>query len=872
MPILKRKKSHFNKNQMNRRKLIVCGISTPLFIASAFAANSKTTDKKPNIVLILLDDMGWSDLGCYGSEVQTPTIDSLAQHGLRYRQFYNAARSSPTRCALLTGLYTHQVAIDPAASLPNLRTDNNITIAELLNQNGYNTYMSGKWHIGTQPLSRGFQHAFGVGTNAAGSNLTSYWDINSFKLMSSGVTWDSYTGKQFYMTDATGDYAKKFIEYNTAQNDNKPFFLYLAFNASHWPIQAPADSANKYTDIGDPNPGDVDVFNYEVGWDSTRNYRFKRQRELGVSNQNYLLSPRCDAVEPADTPIPAWNTLDTKRKNDLARRMAIYAAMIHQIDVNVKKVVDELKRTNQLDNTIIMLLVDNGGNYEGGLYGNPNAREDADLATMGQPNDPTTFPRVNLGGGWANVANTPFRLFKHFTHEGGIRTPGIIFYPSGIKNPGRWIDQPAHLIDIMATVADLTGSTYPASFNSHAVLPLEGKSLMPHFNEQQIADRQIFEEHESNRAFFDGDYKFVTKNFAFSDGSSPAHTFELYNIKNDQSELNNLATQEPERLMNMIRAWNAKATQVGVPAARLISIDQETSLKLLFHYPFDGNTTDVSVNNYKLNPVSGYVPTYENGKYGNAIQLNGTSNYLDISQTDILNPSNTTFTVCAWVYNTTPNSKIPTTGNLEQQILHQLNGRIMLHGVLSANDATYGTWQGGQLYTGSSNIFTRNIWQHVAVVSNPFLHTHTFYVDGALAGTVSNAKAFENCLGGFRVGAHKTGTGSFWNGFIDELYLYAGALDVNQINKVMNNKPDEIQTSVPIVNDQSSLMIYPNPTSDCIYLKERADVVSVFSLNGALLMQANNCGRLNMSVLPRGEFVIKATFGSKISVAKVVKK
>jgi len=563
---------------MNIKHISICATSACLPLTAGYA---QVQESKPNIILILVDDLGWSDFGCYGSEIRTPEIDSLAQNGLRYRQFYNTARSSPSRCSILTGLYAQQVAVNPGASLPNLRTDNNITIAELLKDNGYRTYMAGKWHLGTtdvkrDPVSRGFQHVFGMGPNADGDNAN-FWDISLYGLKSENneITWDNYEGRRFHQTDAIGDYTVKFIDHSIGKGDGKPFFIYMAFNAPHFPISGPAEIADKYTDVADPNPGDEDYYHYEDGWDKTRAYRFQKQKELGVIDENYELSPRSDAIVPANTPIPAWNTLDNTRKNDLARRMAVYAAAITQIDNNVKKVVDELKATNQLDNTLILILSDNGGNYEGNLYGNPNPRQLSDLYTMGQANDPPSFPRMNLGGGWANVANTPFRLYKHFAHEGGIRTPGIIFYPGKISNPGSWVDQPAHIIDVMATIVDVTGSTYPEKYNSHVVLPMEGKSLKPQFTGNTIPERSLFVEHESNRAIFDGDYKLVTKNFALSDGSSPANQLELYDIKKDPCELHNLASELPDKLKDMVAKWNETATRIGVPAGRLITEPKE---------------------------------------------------------------------------------------------------------------------------------------------------------------------------------------------------------------------------------------------------------------------------------------------------------
>lgn len=836
-----------------------------LTLASTGFVNAEET--KPNVVLILIDDSGWSDLGCYGSEIHTPAIDSLANNGIRYRRFYNAARSSPTRCAILTGLYTQQVAVDPSASLPNLRNDNNVTIAELLKSNGYRTYMSGKWHLGApatqrDPLNRGFQHVFGFGANVSGSNVGSYWNKGEYALKSENneITWDTYEGKQFHQTDAIGDYSVKFINHHLGKNDQKPFFLYMAFNAGHWPINAPAALANKYTDVADENNIDEDYYNYEVGWDSTRMYRFKRQKELGVIDESYELSPRSDAINPANTQIPAWDTLDEKRKNDLARRMALYAAMIQQIDENVKKVVDLLKATDQLDNTIIMFVSDNGGNYENYVFGNPNARESEDLYTMGQPDDPSSFPRVDIGGGWANVCNTPFRLYKHFVHEGGIRSPGIIFYPAGITKPGTWVEQPAHLIDLMATIVDVSGVTYPETYNSHVVLPLEGQSLKPHFTGGLIPERQIFVEHESNRALYDGDYKFVTKNFAMSDGSSPAHQLELYNMKNDPCELSNLASSEPNKLASMVEDWNLKAQQVGVPAARLLNLLPDFTPELKFRFTFDDKLTDESPNAYELTPGQDAIALYDEGKYGSALSLNGTSDYFDLNVNNIVDPASQAVTACAWVYNTQPGGswQLTSNGYDEEQVLHQLGGRVVLHHVINNTESNIGSWMGGAQYKSTvNNCFSVGEWQHIAVVSNPVAMTNTFFRNGEQLGDPVNVTTtFTSSTGGFRIGAHKN-LGSFWHGKLDEVSLFKGVLTAEQITQVMNNNYD-ISSAVPVVGEPLKLRVYPNPTQGVLFI-EGNDIkqLDLMTLDSRIIYSTGQTSYVDLSALPCGNYLLR---------------
>ncbi len=546
----------------------------------------------PNVIVILLDDTGWSDIGCYGSEIQTPNIDSLADGGVRFRNFYQAARCAPTRVAIMSGLYTQQGATAPGASLPPLRTDNNVTIPELLAEEGYRTYMAGKWHLGVKadgrdPISRGFMHAFGQGVNVDGSNTSSafgYWQEGSYHLVSTNneIPTREYgaQGVQFHYSDAIGDYSVDFIDHHLNKGDRRPFFLYMPFNAAHWPVCAPAELANRYTDVGDPTPEDDDVCLYESGWDIIRDQKYQRQLAMGVIDSKFAFSPKGDHPSPA-TAIPDWDTLDTNRKLDLARRQAVYAAMLEQVDQNVGKVINKLTQEGLLNNTMIFFCCDNGANYEGGLFGNTTDPSglvwDPDhLDSMGQPQNAenSNYPRVNQGGGWANMSNTPFRLFKHFTHDGGIRTSAILYWPArtDLSVEGTWTEDRGHLIDVMATVVDATGSNYPSEFEGHSVLPMEGVSLLPVLQGQSLAPRDIGVEHEHNRAFFRGDYKLTTKNFSFTDGSSPANEIELYDMSQDPTELNNLADIEQQLRNEMIEGWNDWAVHVGVPSDRLLAV------------------------------------------------------------------------------------------------------------------------------------------------------------------------------------------------------------------------------------------------------------------------------------------------------------
>ncbi|HEX7655256.1 MAG TPA: sulfatase-like hydrolase/transferase, partial [Verrucomicrobiae bacterium] len=488
------------------------------------------TRKPPNVIVMLADDQGFTDWSCYGSEIATPNIDRLATEGLRFRQFYNCARCSPTRCALLTGLYTAQVAVDPAQALPNLRNDNNVTIAELLATNGYRTYMSGKWHLGNGallPEARGFQQVFRYISGTDHNEDT--WNTNAYTFISGNgeLSARNYGAGQFYQPDAIGDYALDFIQNDLVTHANdKPFFLYLAFGSAHFPIQAPAAWGNTNVPL------------YSAGWDAVRHQRFTNAILAGALDPQTVLSPNEGTAPWGSVPaeiIPDWNSLAADRQADLARRMAIYAAMVQKMDANIGRVVEQLRIAGQLDNTLIFLMSDNGGNHEGSVFGqtggviNPTPLTGTNLANMGLSGQPVIY----LGGGWAHVNNTPFRLYKHFDHEGGIRTPMIVHWPQGLSRTNQWENLPGHVIDIMATIVAATGARYPAQYNNHAVLPLEGHDLSALFTSTNTFNRNLGFEHEGNRAWVSGAWKLVTKNFTAVTGGPVANTLELYDLNHD---------------------------------------------------------------------------------------------------------------------------------------------------------------------------------------------------------------------------------------------------------------------------------------------------------------------------------------------------
>ncbi|MCF7848641.1 MAG: arylsulfatase [Kiritimatiellales bacterium] len=550
-----------------------CLLVVLLFMFHAAVCSAVPT--RPNILVVLVDDMGWADIASYGGEIHTPTLDTLAATGLRFRHFHNEARCSPTRNALMTGLHMQTASVDPNASLPAMRTDNNVTIPELLGTIGYRTYFTGKWHLGNtvakSPTSRGFQQAYGHGALAAGSG-GSYWDTNLLNFVSSNgeISPIVYDGSDadatmpYYKVNSVTDYLMKYLDHHYSKGDDAPFFAYLAYNAPHFRLQAPKDVINLYTDIGqDPAAtNDVDYYRYEEGWDVTRQRRYERQLANGVIGPEYRLSPR--GYQPNGGPnLPVWDSLTTAQQNDLARRMATYSAMVHQVDANLARVVSRLETEGELDNTLIFFFADNGGNYEGGIYGktddgsvytNDFPLTGDRLAEMGQDGEPL----LHLGGSWANVNNTPLRFFKHHTHEGGCRTPLIVHWPDGLADglAGQWTDERGHVTDIMATIVDVTGAEYPTNFEGHAVEPLQGTSLLPVLEGNALSGRDLFVEHENNRAMFRGKWKLVAKKFSFGSTDLPAHTLELYNMETDPVEMNNVAFYNTELLSEMVTAFN----------------------------------------------------------------------------------------------------------------------------------------------------------------------------------------------------------------------------------------------------------------------------------------------------------------------------
>lgn len=548
-------------------------ISTLATLFLAFGASLATAAApRPNIIIMLADDMGYSDIGCYGGEIDTPNINALADHGVRLTQFYNTSRCCPTRASLLTGLYPHQAGIGHMTwedlHLPGYRADlhhSTPTIAEVLRSAGYSTFMSGKWHVTINdhpdspkdnwPLQRGFDHYYGI---IKGSG--SYYDPAMLVRENTPINPRAdkeYQPDHYYFTDAIADNAIRFVKEHDQTDKDKPFFLYVAFTSPHWPLQAPEETIAKYKG------------KYDGGFEPVRQARYQRMKDLGIINPNWELSP---GVQP-------WS--DVKHVEWEERCMEVYAAQVDRMDQNVGRIVSFLKAEGQLDNTLILFLSDNGGCAEtigrGPLPnkakpkqvpprtdGSPQLQSNGRHTLDGQPvlSGPAVMPGpaetfIAYGRSWANVSNTPFQKYKHYVHEGGISAPFIAFWPKGIDQHGTLNSSPAHLVDIMATCVALSGATFPAQFNDQPTTPLQGIDLEPAFHGQPLTrNKPLFFEHEGNRAERDGKWKLVA--------TGPTSKWELYDMEADRTEMHDLADQYPDRVKEMSAAWEKWAAESDV--------------------------------------------------------------------------------------------------------------------------------------------------------------------------------------------------------------------------------------------------------------------------------------------------------------------
>jgi len=567
------------------KRLTIKAVSMGLFLLLAIGhsneANpaSTTAQARPNILIILSDDMGFSDIGCYGSEINTPNLDSLAAGGVRFTQFYNNARCCPTRASLLTGLYPHQAGI--GHMMENRGADgyrgdlnrNSATIAEVLKPAGYATYAVGKWHVTpgrnaatlaqthNWPLQRGFDRYYGT-IHGAGS----YYDPSSLVRDNKLITVANdteYQPPQYYYTEAISDQAVRFLAEHKQRSAGQPFFMYVAYTAAHWPMQAMEKDIAKYKG------------KYDQGYEPIRKARYEKANRLGLIDPRWRMSPQSGE----------WDKVENKAWE--ARGMEVYAAMIDNMDQGIGRLIAELKRQGLFDSTLIFFLQDNGGCAEqkgrqptaqnpytarpGQPVYAPMSKDDQQydstpkqtragwpvlMGTGAMPGPADTY--IAYGRGWANVSNTPFREYKHWTHEGGISTPLIAHWPQGIPKTQRnkLFTDPGHLVDLMATCVDIGGAKYPTERNGQKIAPMEGVSLRPALTGKPLRRPQpIFWEHEGNRAVRDGKWKIVAKE------NKP---WELYDIEADRTEMNDLAAKHADKVKELAAEWDAWAARANV--------------------------------------------------------------------------------------------------------------------------------------------------------------------------------------------------------------------------------------------------------------------------------------------------------------------
>lgn len=503
----------------------------------------KIKSDKPNIVLIMADDMGYSDLGFMGSGIATPNLDKLAKQGVVFSQFYNTGRSCPSRASLLTGLYAHQTGIGWMTSsnlgYPGYTGDLNnqcVTIAQVLKKVDYSCYVTGKWHVtydkfmGPEgpkhnwPIQRGFDRFYGH-LSGGGSYFSTKMTNDNEQMKAP---------ENFYLTNAVTDSTVSIMNKHFKEKKDDPFFFYVAYYAPHRPLQALQKDIEKYRG------------KFMNGWDENRKQRYNKLRELNMINSNCLLSDR-------DNQIPSWDDLTDEQKKVWDARMAVYAAQIDCMDQGIGKIVSTLEENGELDNTLILFLSDNGGCAES--QGGDLKVEDVNL--LGNE-----YPQQSYRTNWANVSNTPFREYKHFVYEGGISTPLIAHWPSKIKKTDVITSQTGHITDLMPTILEIANASYPKTYNGNDIHQLKGNSLLPTIIDgKTFKHNAVYFEHQANRAVIDGEWKLVSKAT-----NTPPYTgkWELYNLTSDRSEMNDLILQYPEKVEKLAADWEKWAQENNV--------------------------------------------------------------------------------------------------------------------------------------------------------------------------------------------------------------------------------------------------------------------------------------------------------------------
>ncbi len=821
-------------------------------------ASAQAEDRRPNIMVIMVDDMGYSDLGCFGGEIHTPNLDGLANNGMRFTQFFNAGRSCPSRAALMTGLYAQQAGI--MAMGQSLNTEC-VTIPEVLKTAGYHTAMTGKWHLSltqgignnadqmawlshqntfnnrpfapieTYPCNRGFDEHWGTIWG-----VVNHFDPFSLVHNEEPIYTDAIPS-DFYSTDFITDKTIDLIDDLSAKEE--PFFMYVAYNAPHWPLHAKPEDIKKYDGM------------YDEGWDVMREKRYARMVELG------LISPEQTPVSRNESGRLWENETD---KEFQAANMEVHAAMIDCVDQGVGRIIQKLKETGEYDNTIIIFSSDNGAsseNYGIGEFDRHDRTRDGQMVTHDSRTPGDQLSYNYLGTGWAGAINTPFRYWKAESFHGGIAAPTIVHWPAGMKSgKGSIVNEPCHFIDIMPTCIALAGAEYPSTYNGHSIKPLaaEGRSLLPLISGEGEwnGERTLFWEHENGRAVRVGNWKMTS----LRNGG-----WQLFDLSTDYSETNNVAAEHPDKVREMKTLWNNWAKSVGLKVKEEMA---DTEKELLFYYPFDGDLTDKSPNNY---PLSSNGHSFAEGRFGQALSLNGNAQYLDFNTTGTVNTKDTQYTICAWVYD--EETAVPTSGTAENgnffrdEILlaqkdHNGTGRILLYTRLetpqSGGDTRmfFNNFLGNRHNPASDGSFRRGAWQHVAVVCNPVDRNVTYYIDGERDLTVAT-NAFEACQGGFRIGGHKNNK-DYWHGKIDELYFFKGLLSAEEIRSIRDNT--FFSTGIDKTGAADFRVVFDNTTRtlrahDGSTLKS----VALHSSTGQEIMSVRNKSHVSLGSLPKGVYI-----------------
>lgn len=829
-------------------------------------ASAQEEAKRPNIMLIVVDDMGYSDLGCFGGEIESPNLDGLAENGVRFTQFFNSGRSCPSRASLLTGLYAHQVGITGMGLSLNKEC---VTIPEVLREAGYHTAMSGKWHLSltegignnadqmkwlshqstfnnrpfapldTYPCNRGFDEHWGTIWG-----VVNHFDPFSLVHNEEPLYTDAIPD-DFYSTDFITEKAIDMLD--DLSKDDDPFFMYVSYNAPHWPLHAKPEDIAKYKG------------KYDGGWDVMRENRYNRMVELGL-------------VDPDETPVSRnesgrdWNSESNKAL--MSANMEVHAAMIDCVDQGVGKILAKLKETGDYDNTIIIFTSDNGAsseNYNIGDFDRHDRTRSGQMVTHNAavPGDELTYNY--LGTGWAGAVNTPFRYWKRESFHGGTAAPTIVHWPAGMKaEKGSIVKEPCHFIDLMPTCIELAGAEYPTEYNGHTIQPLvdEAKSFVPLIDGKKWdEERVMFWEHENGKAVRKGDWKMT----ALTTGG-----WQLFNMANDYSETNNVAAEYPEKVKELKQLWNTWAKGVGLNVPEDIP---DTEKELVCYYSFDGNLDDGSDHKYALDP-HGY--DFAEGRFGQSLHLDGNGQYVDFSHPGIVDTKNTQYTVCAWVYD--EETALPTGGTVQDGVYfrdqvifaqkdNQGTGRITLYTRIEqptgGGDPNFYfvNFLGNVHNRSTANAFKRGQWQHVAAVCNPADQTVTFYVDGERNATVS-APAFETCIGGFRIGGHKANK-DYWHGMIDELYFFKGILTPQDIVKVRDNRYFEESGVGEVAVGDSSALQYDRATRTVRTADGSiVDSIELFSSTGQKVKGVNDTDRMTLTALENGVYVVRATCAS----------